>query len=97
MIVATWNEEVIARSDRTIVVEDNHYFPTDDVHTDFLKETDHHTTCPWKGEASYFDIEVNGKTNSNAAWTYKDPKPAAAEIKYYIAFWKGVSVKEEKL
>ncbi|HCW73069.1 MAG TPA: hypothetical protein DHM90_03910 [Clostridiaceae bacterium] len=96
MIVATWNDEVIARSDRTIVVENNHYFPTDDVNTDFLTETDHHTTCPWKGEASYFDIEVNGKKNANAAWTYKEPKTAAAEIKNHVAFWKGVSVREEK-
>ena len=96
MIVATWNDVVIARSDNTKIVENNHYFPREDVETGFLTETDHQTTCPWKGEANYFDIEVNGKKNKNGAWTYKEPKEKAAEIKNHIAFWHGVTVEEEK-
>jgi uncharacterized protein (DUF427 family) len=75
-------------------VEGNHYFPPQSVKTEFLKSTDHHTTCPWKGEASYYSIVVGGKENSNAAWSYPDPKDAAKEIKDHIAFWKGVEVRQ---
>ena len=91
---AVWNNQVIAESDQTIVIENNHYFPKDSVKAEFLKPTDIHTTCHWKGKASYYSLEVNGKENQDAAWYYPDPKPAAAEIKDYIAFWKGVKVTE---
>ncbi|NBC16450.1 MAG: DUF427 domain-containing protein [Bacteroidetes bacterium] len=89
---AIWNGEVIAESDATEVVEGNHYFPLGAVKQDYLKASDHHTTCPWKGEASYYHLEVDGATNENAAWTYPDPKDAARQIKDHIAFWKGVEV-----
>lgn len=95
MIIARWNHEDIARSDDTVIVENNHYFPKSDVTLDFFKETDHHTECPWKGTASYYDITVKGKTNANAAWTYKEPKEKAEMIRDRIAFWKGVEVTEE--
>jgi uncharacterized protein (DUF427 family) len=89
---AIWNKAVIAESEDTIIVENNHYFPSDTVKKEFLKTSDTHTTCPWKGEASYIGIEVEGKLNKDAAWYYPDPKEAAKEIKGYVAFWKGVEV-----
>lgn len=95
MIVATWKGKEIARSHDTVVVENNHYFPVEDVHMDILKATDLLTTCPWKGQASYFDVIVDDAVNKNAAWTYKEPKDAAKEIKNRIAFYKGVIVSKE--
>jgi len=89
---AIWNDTVIAESDETIVIEMNHYFPPSSVNEEFFRKSDHHTTCPWKGEASYYDVVVDGNTNQNAAWYYPDPKPDAAMIKDYVAFWKGVKV-----
>jgi uncharacterized protein (DUF427 family) len=89
---ALWNNQVIAESDQTIVIENNHYFPADSVKQEFIKPSATHTTCPWKGLASYYTVEVNGEQNRDAAWYYPDPKPAAAEIKDYVAFWKGVKV-----
>lgn len=89
---AIWNGETIAESNDTIVVENNHYFPKDSVKADYLIESDTHTTCPWKGRASYHSLSVDGKTNPDAAWYYPDPKQAASQIKDYIAFWKGVQV-----
>lgn len=89
---AIWNHEVIAESDETIVVENNHYFPLQSVNKDYLIESATHTTCPWKGEASYFTLEVDGRSNPDAAWYYPEPKDAAQNIKNYIAFWKGVKV-----
>jgi len=89
---ATWNNEVIAESNDTIVIENNHYFPAESVKKEFFKPSDTHTTCPWKGLASYYTLDVDGKQNPDAAWYYTDPKPAAAEIKGYVAFWKGVQV-----
>ena len=89
---AIWNDEVIAESDDTVVVESNHYFPAESVKTEFLQPSSKHTTCPWKGEASYHDLVVNGETNKDAAWYYPEPKEAAAEIKDRVAFWKGVRV-----
>jgi len=89
---ALWNGAVLAQSDRTVVVEGNHYFPPSTVHTEYLRPSDTHTVCSWKGTASYHNIEVNGERNSDAAWFYPDPKPAAAQIKDHIAFWKGVHV-----
>lgn len=89
---AIWNGAIIAQSDATEVVEGNHYFPLGAVKQEYLKESDHHTTCPWKGEASYYHLEVDGATNENAAWYYPDPKDAAQQIKDHVAFWKGVEV-----
>ena len=91
---AIWNNTVIAESKHTRIVENNHYFPEDSLHRKFFTSSDKHTICPWKGEASYYDIEVDGKTNADAAWYYPDPKEAAKEIKNYVAFWKGVNVIE---
>ncbi len=93
MIQAIWNSKVIAESDETIVIEGNHYFPPDSVHWEYLQASDHHTTCPWKGKASYFDLVVDGEANANAAWTYPEPKDAAEEIRGYVAFWRGVQVR----
>lgn len=89
---ATWHSQVLAESDRTILVEGNHYFPLDDVATDFLGTSDTHTHCPWKGDASYYTVTVGGEANPDAAWYYPDPFPAAAPIRDYVAFWRGVEV-----
>ncbi len=89
---AVWNNKVIAQSDQTIEVEGNHYFPPSEVRREFLKESDTTSVCPWKGNASYFDVVVDGKTNKDAAWYYPEPKEAAENIKGYIAFWNGVEV-----
>lgn len=89
---ATWNNAVLAESDETIVVEGNHYFPPGAVNRKYFKESESHTTCAWKGLASYFDVEVDGKVNKDAAWYYPAPKDAAGQIKNYVAFWKGVTV-----
>ena len=91
---AIWNDALIAESDETVVVEGNHYFPADSVNTEFLQPSGKHTTCPWKGEASYYDVVVNGETNKDAAWYYPEPKDAAAEIKDRVAFWRGVKVED---
>ncbi len=92
MTKAIWNGEIIAQSNDTIVIEGNHYFPPDSVNNEYFKENDSHTTCYWKGIASYYDLIINGKINKSAAWYYSEPKEAAKEIKNYVAFWKGVSI-----
>lgn len=92
MVIAHWNGTEIARSDDTVVVEGNHYFPAESVRRDLLLESDRNTVCPWKGTASYYTIQVDGATNVDAAWYYPEPKPAAAEIAGRIAFWRGVRV-----
>lgn len=92
MTKAIWNGEIIAESETTIVIEGNHYFPPDKINMDYFEKNDSHTTCAWKGIASYYDLNVHGKINKSAAWYYPQPKEAAKEIKNYIAFWKGVSV-----
>jgi uncharacterized protein (DUF427 family) len=92
MVRASWNGCVLAESDRTEVVEGNHYFPPDAVHREFLRPSAHHTICGWKGEASYYDVVADGQTNANAAWYYPTPKEAAQNIAGYVAFWKGVKV-----
>lgn len=92
MARAVWQDTVLAESDRYEQVEGNVYFPPDAVRREHLRESDHHTTCPWKGRATYYHVQVNGQTNENAAWTYPDPSPAASHIKDHVAFWKGVSV-----
>lgn len=92
MAVAKWNGVVIAESDQTVVVEGNHYFPRDAVWSKYLMRSETTTHCPWKGDASYHSLVVNGETNDDAAWYYPAPKEKAAEIKDRIAFWKGVEV-----
>ena len=89
---AVWNGVTLAESDDTIVVEGNHYFPSDSVHGEYFEDSATHTTCSWKGEASYYHVIVEGKENPDAAWFYPSPKDAAAQIKDYVAFWKGVEV-----
>ncbi len=91
---ARWNNKTIAKSDKTIIVEGNHYFPPESVHKEFLTESSHTTKCPWKGTASYYNVVVEGKTNINAAWCYTQPFAAAAQIKGYIAFWNGVEISD---
>jgi uncharacterized protein (DUF427 family) len=89
---AIWNGAVLAESNRTEVVEGNHYFPADSLHHEYFKESPHQTVCGWKGTASYFTLVVDGKTNENAAWYYATPKDAASNIAGYVAFWKGVQI-----
>jgi uncharacterized protein (DUF427 family) len=91
---ATWNNEVIAESETYETVEGNIYFPKDAIKSPYFKPTDTHTTCPWKGVASYYDVTVNGQTNKDAAWFYPAPKEAAANIKDHVAFWHGVKVEK---
>ncbi len=91
---AIWKNTVIAQSDETVVVEGNHYFPAESVRTELLKDSDTTTVCPWKGTASYYNIDADGETNQDAAWSYPAPKDAASEIRGHIAFWKGVQVIE---
>lgn len=92
MTTATWNNTTIAESDATIVIEGNHYFPPDSVDMALFEDSATHSHCPWKGEASYKTIVVDGERNKDAAWYYPEPKDKAAEIKGYFAFWKGVKV-----
>ena len=91
---ALWRDTVLAESDDTVVVEGNHYFPEQSLRREHFRTSETHTTCPWKGEASYYDIVVDGERNDAAAWTYPEPKPAAEQIRGYVAFWKGVDVRE---
>ena len=94
MAKAVWNGIVLAESDNTETVEGNHYFPPETVKMEHFKQSEHHTVCPWKGTASYYNVEADGNVNENAAWYYPEPKKAADHIKGYVAFWKGVEVKE---
>ena len=89
---AIWNNKILAESDNTEIVEGNHYFPADSVNREYFKDSETRSACRWKGEASYYNIEVDGKTNLDAAWYYPEPKPAANNIKNYVAFWNGVEV-----
>ena len=89
---ATWNGAILADSDDTVVVEGNHYFPAAALRREHFRPSDTHTTCGWKGVASYYDVEVAGKVNKDAAWYYPTPKDAAKEIAGYVAFWRGVEV-----
>ena len=89
---AIWNGVILAESDHCQVVEGNQYFPPDSINREYFKESNTHTICSWKGEASYYDIVVDGKVNKDAAWYYPSPKEAAKHIKGYVAFWKGVKV-----
>lgn len=90
---AVWNGTVIAESDDTVVVEGNHYFPIESVVPDVLQPSSHHTVCPWKGVASYYDIAVDGEVNAQAAWYYPKPTPPARAVTGRVAFWRGVKVR----
>ena len=92
MAKATWEGAVLAESDQTVEVEGNQYFPLDAIRKEHFLPSKEHSVCPWKGTASYYDIDVNGKRNPGAAWYYPDPTPAAKQIKDHVAFWKGVRV-----
>jgi uncharacterized protein (DUF427 family) len=92
VVKAVWKNKIIAESDRTEVVEGNHYFPIDDVRKEFLVASAHQTTCPWKGTAQYYSLTVDGEQNRDAAWFYADPKPAAKSVAGKVAFWKGVKI-----
>lgn len=89
---AIFNNQTIAESDNTIVIEGYHYFPLESINQEYLKPSDVESKCPWKGMASYYSLEVDGKTNENSAWYYKEPSEAAKEIKGYVAFGEGVEL-----
>ena len=91
---AIWNDQVIAESDNTIVIENNHYFPKETIKMEFIVDSAHQSSCPWKGEAKYASIKVGDEVNSDAVWYYPEPKEAAKEIKGYYAFWKGVKIED---
>ncbi len=94
MVKAIWQGEIIAESNNVEIVEGNYYFPPDSIKKEFLKESKTHTICPWKGIASYYDVEINREVNNDAAWYYPEPKTAAKKIKNYVAFWKGIIVEK---
>jgi len=89
---AIWNGATLAESDNTVVVEGNHYFPPDAINKQYFQESNTHTTCPWKGVASYYSIQVDGQVNKDAAWYYPSAKEKAKNIEGYVAFWRGVKV-----
>ena len=89
---ATGHNTTLAGGDDTVIVEGNHYFPADSLKREYFRESNQHSHCPWKGDASYYDLAVEGAVNAAAAWYYPDPKDAAANIKGRVAFWKGVTV-----
>lgn len=91
---AIWENQVIAESNNTVVIEGNHYFPHESLNKAFFKPSELHSTCPWKGKASYYTLEVNGKENNDAAWYYENPSELAKGIKNHVAFWRGVEVTE---
>lgn len=94
MAKAIWEGAVLAESDKTVEVEGNQYFPPETIHQEYFKPSSTHSVCPWKGNASYYTLEVNGKKNPDAAWFYPEPKSAASQIKDHVAFWKGVKVEK---
>lgn len=91
---AIWNNTVIAESDDTVVIENNHYFPAESIKKEFFKASETHTTCPWKGVASYYTLEVDGKENTDAAWYYPEVSELAKGIKDKVAFWRGVQIEK---
>ena len=91
---AIWNNQIIAESDQTVIVEGNHYFPETSIKKEFLTDSNTHTVCPWKGTASYYNISTGGENNNDAAWYYHETKDAANSIKGYVAFWRGVEITE---
>jgi len=94
MVKAIWNGKEIAASEECIVVEGNQYFPPESVKKEYFKDSSNSTICPWKGTASYYNLEVDGESNPDAAWYYPDPSKAAIEIKDYVAFWRGVEIQK---
>lgn len=92
MTKAIWNDVVVAESNATIIVEGNHYFPPESIQPDYFINSDTHSSCFWKGQASYYHIKVNDEINQDAAWYYPEPKAKADNIKSYVAFWKGVEI-----
>ena len=92
MARATWKDTVIAESDETEIVDGNHYFPPEAIKREYFSDSTETSVCGWKGTANYYDVVVDGETNTGAAWYYPDPKDAAKNIKGYTAFWKGVRV-----
>jgi len=91
---AIWNNKVIAESNDTIVIEDNHYFPHNSINKIYFKTSGTHTVCPWKGTASYYNIDVDGKQNPDAAWFYPEVSELAKHIKNRVAFWRGITIQE---
>ncbi|REE27632.1 DUF427 domain-containing protein [Winogradskyella pacifica] len=91
---AIWNNKVIAESTDTIVIENNHYFPHESINKEFFKPSELHSVCPWKGTASYYTIEVDGKENKDAAWFYPEVSELAKGIKNHVAFWRGVTIED---
>ena len=91
---AIWNNTVIAESDDTLVIENNHYFPADSIKKEFYKSSETHSSCPWKGQAHYYSLLVNGKENTDAAWYYPEVSELAKGIKGRVAFWKGVTIEK---
>ncbi|MFK7833318.1 MAG: DUF427 domain-containing protein [Winogradskyella sp.] len=91
---AIWNNKVIAESSDTVVIENNHYFPHESIKKEFFKSSELHSVCPWKGTASYYTLEVDGKENKDAAWFYPEVSELAKGIKNRVAFWRGVRVEE---
>ena len=89
---AIWNNKIIAESDKTVVVENNHYFPHESINKEFFNNSETHSTCPWKGKAHYYNIQVEGKENKDAAWYYLEVSALAKDIKNHVAFWKGVEI-----
>lgn len=94
MARAMWKGAILAESDRYEFVEGNVYFPPETVNMEYFQPSETHTICPWKGTASYYSVVVDGEVNKDAAWYYPDPKPAAANIRDHIAFWRGVIVEK---
>ena len=91
---AIWNGQVIAESNETELVEGNHYFPPTSIRSEYFSQSDTTSVCGWKGTAKYYSLDVNGQTNSDAAWYYPEPKPKAENIRGYVAFWKGVDIED---
>ena len=91
---AIWNGQILAESNETKVIEGNHYFPPESINREFFKSSNTHTSCPWKGVASYYTLDVDGKENQDAAWYYPETSELAKQIKGYVAFWKGVAIEE---
>ena len=91
---AIWNEQIIAETDDTVVVEGNHYFPRASLRDEFIRDSEHNSFCPWKGTATYYHLDVNGETNANAVWYYAEPYAKANHIRDRVAFWNGVTVEE---
>lgn len=94
MATAKWRGAELAKSDATVQIEGNHYFPPDSIQSDYFEKSETRSTCPWKGEAHYYHVRVDGELNRDAAWYYPEPKEAARQIRNHVAFWRGVKVED---